>query len=103
MEQRIVSSLGHSLFCTVMTFCSMHLMKFFFDKFENIKVRYTSAIIFPGAIIISLMSVFHFIIDTPDIIGTIIFSTLSGLPYFMLFPLKLISDVKKSILSQQTA
>jgi hypothetical protein len=91
-DLRLKVSLGHGLFCMTMTIFSTSLMEYFFNKFSKIESKYFGAIFVTGGISLTLMTTVHLILGTPELFRTILFSALTSLPYYLLFPLKLIFE-----------
>jgi hypothetical protein len=92
---RVTVSVAHGALCLIMTFCSTTLMEFFFNIPKKIIHKYFSAIIFSGLLISTLMISVHLYLGTPEIFKTLFSSALTSLPYYFLFPYKLILELKE--------
>ena len=97
MEQRLISSSSHGLFCLIMTFFSTSMMESFFNAFKGLLKKYCMAVLCSGMVSLSLMITIHIIIDTPEIVTTVLFSALTSAPYYLLFPLKLVFEYEQRI------
>lgn len=92
---RFKVSVAHGALCLIMTFCSTTLMEFFFNIPKKMLHKYFSAIIFSGLLISTLMISVHMYLGTPEIFKTLFSSALTSLPYYLLFPYKLILELKE--------
>lgn len=91
---RFKVSVAHGALCLIMTFCSTTLMEFFFNIPKKVVHKYFFAIFFSGLIISTLMISVHLYIGTPEIFKTLFSSALTSLPYYFLFPYKLILELR---------
>ena len=92
LTQNLVSSISHGLFCLIMTFISTSMMEYFFNKFTCTYKRYFFSFSITGIVILSVMTAVHILIKTPEIFNTVFYSALASLPYYLIFPLKLIHE-----------
>ena len=72
-------------------------MAFFFSRFSKLHYRYLGSVLISGFITLSLMTSVHIILNTPETFSTVVTSALTSLPYYLLFPLKLIFDYQSGI------
>ncbi len=90
----IKAALSHGIFCFVMTCISTMMMEFFFSLPSKAIYKYFASNIIPGLINLSLMLGVHYLMGTPEIFKTIFPSVITSLPYYLLFPLKLLHEWK---------
>ncbi len=88
-------SVAHGALCLLMTFCSTTLMEFFFSIPKKVIFKYLSAIIFTGLLISTVMISVHLYLGTPEIFKTLFSSALTGIPYYLIFPYKLILELRE--------
>lgn len=96
-DRSIIPALGHGFFCFTMTFISSNLMGFIFKQFNKLYHRYFGSMVISYIISISLMTLIHLALSTPEIFATVLASALISLPYYIAFPLKLAFDYQSSI------
>ncbi len=97
LSKSVDAAIIHGALCFAATFTSSSIMEFFFNCFEDLLAKYLGSIICSGACTLSVMSGVHYLNGTPNILGTVLSSALLSIPYYMLFPLKLIDEYEKSI------
>ncbi len=80
------------VFCLIMTIFSASMMEFYFLQFKSLPKKYLFTVILSGVTSFSLMLIIHLISGTPELFKTMFYSSLTAIPYYILYPLKLAID-----------
>ena len=88
----VKASLSHGAFCFIMTCISTAMMEFFFARPKKPLFKYLIGGGVPGLINLSLLLSTHYLMATPEIFKTVVPTILTSLPYYLLFPLKLMHE-----------
>ncbi len=89
LDLRLKVSTWHGFFCFAMTFCSTSLMEMFFNFPKKMVYKYLSAIVGAGLIGLSLTITINILLKTPELFKTVFYTSLTAVPYYLLFPLQL--------------
>lgn len=89
------ATLGNGFFAWAMTFVSTLTMEFFFSIPKSPLVKYVVSFSASGLLVLFLITWLHIALGTPNMVGTIFFSALVSLPYYLLFPALLLHEWRK--------
>ncbi|NRA65436.1 MAG: hypothetical protein HRU19_13195 [Pseudobacteriovorax sp.] len=96
---RMKAALSNGAFCFGMTLVSTTMMETLFNSSKHVKVGYFRALFGGGGIAICLAFAVHALLDTPEVVYTVVTTAVISSPYYIALPFKFIHEKKKQALS----
>lgn len=97
LSTKLQASFTHGFFCFGMTYLSTSLMEYFFSlpRAHQRLAKYIFAVCGAGAVSLTLMVILHMMMGTPEILKTTAVSAVMSSPYYLLYPVQLLKDLKR--------
>jgi len=97
------AAISQAVACGVITLFTASLMEIAFSIPRGLLTKYLFSSVGSGSVVLALVVTLHIVMETPDVMMTVVGAAFLSVPYYFIYPLFLSRDYKKTLLERAGA